>query len=73
MKFTFIFINVLIFDKIALQLMNQYYVILKVQFDFALEVWFSILYAWSWLVNQQSTIDIQCLARQLTFSSTFNV
>ena len=45
MKFTFIFINVLIFDKIALQLMNQYYVILKVQFDFALEVWFSILYA----------------------------
>ena len=34
-------ISVLIFDKIALQWMKQY-VLFKVQFDFAFEVWFSI-------------------------------
>ena len=41
---SFSFISVLIFDKIDLQWMNQYIcnICNKVQFDFALEVWFSI-------------------------------
>ena len=39
---SFLEISVLIFNKIALQWMKQYNVILKLLFDFALEVWFSI-------------------------------